>query len=81
MKPLPDLQDTEAMAAIGRTSALWSARNQAMSELRDVFTAMQSAEFGVELRSYAAKAEVLCGMLVQIAAKWENESARTANPV
>ena len=48
MKPLPDFSDVEAMAAIGRTSALWSARNHALTELRDKYTAMQSAQFDAD---------------------------------
>lgn len=35
MKPLPNLDDIEAMAARGRRSALMSSRNEACAGLRD----------------------------------------------
>jgi hypothetical protein len=70
MKPLPDLQDVEAMAAIGRVSALWSARNQTLEQLRDKLTAMNSAEFGLELETLSTEALALCARLNQIAMMW-----------
>jgi hypothetical protein len=42
MKPLPDLEDAEAMILRGRRSVLASARNDALEELRDAYTAIQS---------------------------------------
>jgi hypothetical protein len=70
MKPLPDLQDVEAMAAIGRVSALWSARNQTLEQLRDKLTAMNSAQFGPELEKLSTEAIALCARLNQIALMW-----------
>jgi hypothetical protein len=42
MKPLPNLEDTEAMVLRGRRSVLASARNDALEELRDAYTSLQS---------------------------------------
>jgi hypothetical protein len=76
MKPLPDLQDTEAMATIGRTSALWSARTEAMKELRDVFTEMQSAVFETDLGFLAHNASLICERLAELAMLASCELAR-----
>lgn len=46
MKPLPDLQNSEAMAARGRRSTLMSARNEALETLRDGVTRLQSCDIG-----------------------------------
>ena len=46
MKPLPDLDDVEAMAARGRRSALMAARGEALETLRDASVAIQSVDFG-----------------------------------
>ena len=69
MKPLPDLQDVEAMAAIGRTSALWSARNKTVESLRDVFTEIQSADW-MSLDVLACEAKSLSDRLKTIAEMW-----------
>lgn len=76
MKPLPDLEDVEAMAAIGRTSALWSARNQTLSQLRDTLTALNSAQFGQELLDRAEESQVLSDRLWDIAKLWINENGK-----
>lgn len=79
MKPLPDFTDTDAMAAIGRRSALWSARNHALEELRDKFTSMQSAEFGQGLELLARQARMACERLENVAVMWEQIEAGNRN--
>ena len=44
MRPIPKLDDVEAMAARGRRSALMSCRNEACEELRDVAVSIQSCD-------------------------------------
>jgi hypothetical protein len=69
MKPLPNLDDTQAMIAKGRRSALMSARNDAMDELRDSFTKMQSLEIGA-IQALANKAHECCLRLIDVSVKW-----------
>ena len=45
MKPLPPLADEAAMLDQGRRSALYSARKDAIGELRDAYTSMQSTDW------------------------------------
>jgi len=52
MKPLPDLQDNEAMAARGRRSSLMSARKEALEALRDEYTKLTNCDVG-EMWAYA----------------------------
>lgn len=76
MKPLPDLNDVEAMAAIGRTSALWSARNKTIEALRDKLTALNSAQFGEEQSLLALEIVELGNRVHAITCLWiANESA------
>lgn len=42
LRPIPNLSDDSAMAKLGRLSALRSARLDAVHELRDCYTQMQS---------------------------------------
>lgn len=44
MTPIPDLTNTEAMAARGRRSAIMSLRSEAAAEIRDVATHLQSID-------------------------------------
>lgn len=44
MKPLPDLNDSEAMVARGRRSALMQARKEALEALRDEITFLNSVD-------------------------------------
>lgn len=44
MKKLPDLTDSDAMAARGRRSALLAARNDACELLRSIFVASQNTD-------------------------------------
>ena len=77
MKPLPDFSDVEAMAAIGRTSALWSARNHALNELRDKYTAMQSAQFDADFVTLADQVVKIAERIAVIAALGlEDEQAK-----
>jgi signal transduction histidine kinase len=43
LRPLPDLDDAAAMAKLGRLSAIRNARLDALHEMRDAFTRLQSA--------------------------------------
>ena len=45
MKPLPNLDDEQAMLQRGRRSALAAARSDAMIELRDAYTALDCPEW------------------------------------
>ena len=78
MKHLPDLQDVEAMAAIGRVSALWSARTKTLDALRDCYTKMQSAQFGKELGDLATESLSLSDRLIAIASMWINNEEYAA---
>ena len=44
MRPIPKLDDVEAMAARGRRSALMSCRNEACEELRDMVVNIQKCD-------------------------------------
>ena len=44
MRPIPKLDDVDAMAARGRRSALMSCRSEACEELRDVAVSIQSCD-------------------------------------
>lgn len=44
MKPIPDLNNVEAMAAWGRRSVLMKARNEACAALRDAAVTAQSQD-------------------------------------
>lgn len=71
MKPLPDLDDTGAMAARGRRSALHSARNEAAEKLRDASVACQSADIATvaePARDVIAAAQ----RLIEISTLWMN---------
>jgi hypothetical protein len=78
MKPLPDLTDVEAMASIGRESALWSARNQTLNRLRDVYTTMQSAQFDKNFEQLAIEVRELSVRLIVIA-QWGIDEQRAAD--
>lgn len=71
MKPLPDLTNTEAMAAIGRRSALGRARGEASEALRDACTLCQSAAWE-ELAGCAEIAATAAERLALLAAEWIN---------
>ena len=76
MKPLPDLNDVEAMAAIGRTSALWSARNKTLEALRDKLTTINSAQFDEVQAGLALDVVELGNRLHEIVVRWmANEAA------
>jgi len=70
MKPLPNLLDTDAMAARGRRSALMAARNEACEALRDACVAVQSADI-TEVHEPVAQAQEACARLLQIAGHWK----------
>ena len=78
MNPLPDLQDVEAMAAIGRVSALWSDRTKTLDALIDCYTKMRSAQFGKELGDLATESLSLSDRLIAIASMWINNEEYAA---
>jgi len=69
MKPLPNLNDEEAMLLRGRRSALASARNEAAEALRDACTLIQGADFD-EVGKLAAEVMEIAERLRVIATKW-----------
>ena len=66
MKPLPNVEDTEAMRKRGVASALWAARTDAIGCLRDAYTAMQAADW-IELQHHAAIARDAADRIVKLA--------------
>jgi hypothetical protein len=77
MKPLPDLQDIEAMAARGRRSVLLSARNTTLEMLRDDFTRLQSA--GIEEMDLLTPAiEESAERLAEISRLWREQDSPAA---
>lgn len=71
MRPLPDLEDTQAMAAAGRRSQLWRARNEACEALRDATTLCQSADIG-ELVDPASQAAEAAQRLIDVSNLWKS---------
>lgn len=65
LRPIPKLDDQEAMARLGRASALRSARLDALHELRDCVTYLQSNDRDEEL--YLARASECIERLEQLA--------------
>jgi hypothetical protein len=70
MKPLPDLDDVQAMAQTGRRSVLMRARNEACEALRDATTACQSADIN-EVGPCAQKAIESAQRLIEVSGLWE----------
>lgn len=70
MKPIPDVDNVEAMAAWGRRSALMSARKEAAEALRDASTFVQSADM-TEVAKPAQDAIKAAERLIEIAGIWE----------
>jgi hypothetical protein len=71
MKPLPDLDDTDAMLLRGKRSALASARNEADIALRDAYTVLQGADWP-EVQRRAAEVSSLAMRIQTIASIWES---------
>lgn len=69
MKPLPDLDDVQAMAATGRRSVLMRARNEACEALRDASTHCQGAELE-EVGPFAEDAIAAANRLIEVAGLW-----------
>jgi hypothetical protein len=69
MKPLPDLNDATAMAARGRRSVLMQARKEALEEIRDRVTAVNSDDVGA-MHENARKIGDLSAALVRISDLW-----------
>ena len=69
MKPLPDLADTEKMAARGRRSVLMQARNDTLAELRDAYTALQSESIE-SMQPRCAEMTALLQHLIHISESW-----------
>ena len=72
IRSLPDLSDDAAMAARGRRSALISARNEAAAEVRDVSTAIQTADFE-RMPALAETLRAAADRLHALSDLWENE--------
>jgi hypothetical protein len=70
MKPIPKLDDQEAMTALGRRSSLARARNDACEALRDAATAAQSMPIGTA-DERLIDAERAIARLREIAVLWE----------
>ncbi len=73
MKPLPPLADEAAMLKRGRLSAIGSARNEALQELRDSCSYCQSADWD-DLRGCADRAIAAAERLKTVAALWSEWS-------
>ena len=68
MKPIPDLDNVEKMAAYGRRSALMAARREAVEEMRDIATHFQSFDvFSEDPRELCARAREVIGRLEALA--------------
>ena len=74
MKPLPNINDTEAMNRIGKRSAMQSARMDAADALRDAYTLVQCAEWH-ELQRAAEAARSAAERLLTLAAMWQELDA------
>lgn len=72
MKPIPDVDDDEAMIARGKASALMSARKDATETLRDSLLAVQSADWD-GLREAAHVALSAAERLKTLALLWETK--------
>lgn len=55
LRPLPDLDDAQAMTKLGRLSAIRSARLDAIHELRDIVVRIQSLQANEEEEIKAAR--------------------------
>lgn len=58
LRPLPNLEDEKAMAKLGRLSALRSARLDAVHDLRDAVTQLNSAACNEDDAIKAARAAI-----------------------
>ena len=70
MKPIPDIDNAEAMIARGKASALMSARKDATETLRDSLLAVQSADWP-DLSARADVALRAADRLKTLALLWE----------
>jgi hypothetical protein len=66
---LPDLTNTAAMIARGQRSALGSARNEALIELRDACTILQSCDWH-EMAAATKRCDAAANRLRTLAAMW-----------
>lgn len=69
MKPLPDLDDMEKMAATGRRSVLMWARKEACEALRDASTHCQSADIA-DAGEPAKQAIEAAQRLIEVSGLW-----------
>jgi hypothetical protein len=69
MKPLPKLDDMDAMVRRGRRSALMSARNDAAESLRDACVKIQSCDLD-SLPVFATDAQTALDRLQDVARLW-----------
>jgi hypothetical protein len=70
MKPLPNLDDEDAMLRRGRMSALLAARKEAAETLRDAHTFMQSNDWA-DWTTHARVARDAADRLITLAAMWD----------
>jgi hypothetical protein len=78
MKPLPDLDDTQAMAQTGRRSVLMRARNEACEGLRNAAVAVQSAELA-DVDKAAEDAIAWASRLITVANLWRITNGEPEN--
>lgn len=69
-KPLPNIDDEEAMLLRGRRSALHEARKQATEGLRDAYNATQAADWN-SLDDWASQCIDYAARLSTLAQMWQ----------
>ena len=69
MKPLPNLEDVDAMALRGRRSALMSSRNDALEEMRDCYTLLQSDHIG-DMKEQSQRIIAAAQQIIEISERW-----------
>ena len=74
MKPIPDINNQDAMVKRGQMSALGSARNDATEELRDALSTVNSATWE-QLHGEAVKARAAAERLLTLSAMWQEVTA------
>ncbi len=77
MKPLPNLQDVQAMAERGRRSSLMQSRKEAHELLRDAAVSSQSASWE-DLIAHADVAATAAERLKTLSAMWNEIETKAA---
>ena len=73
MKPLPDLDNADAMIKRGRLSAIGAARKEAAESLRDQCTILQGCSWDA-IQHHAPVAKDALDRLLTLAAMWDELS-------